>query len=431
MKRQPKYHVTIFKMIQIILGLLFVVSGFVKGVDPVGVSYKVTEYLQSFGLEFLKEWSLGLAVLLCAAEIFIGLMLLSGVYRKLSSLLALLFLSVFTVITFYLVVTPSAEIQECGCFGDAFHLSNRDTFLKNILFTFLAALYIRRQWMTNNVPSSSHKRGIYIGLIAYMFVISLFIPFYSVICLPPFDFLPFNIGVNVLENQKLNHADESGEVRLIYKNKQSGESQKFSMDDTTWRDTTVWEYVDTEVPETKRENYLSKFVVMDEVGNDFSSLVFDDNDYNFIIIVRNIDDLRADDFKKITPLYRLSRDGSINVYLFTSSELREVRSRLLTQNMGNVPIYNVDEVVLKSMIRNPRGVMLVSGGVISGKWNLKENSFGGLTKEKLPALVADEKNTLIEYIVILLSFGAVLLYLGILGVKMNKKRKRKDGEEKE
>lgn len=426
MKRQPKYHVTIFKMIQIILGLLFVVSGFVKGVDPVGVSYKVTEYLQSFGLEFLKEWSLGLAVLLCAAEIFIGLMLLSGTYRKVSSLLALLFLSVFTVITFYLVVTPSAEIQECGCFGDAFHLSNRDTFLKNILFTFLAALYIRRQWMTNNVPNSSHKRGIYIGLIAYMFVISLFIPFYSVICLPPFDFLPFNIGVNVLENQKLNHADESGEVRLIYKNKQSGESQKFSMDDTTWRDTTVWEYVDTEVPETKRENYLSKFVVMDVEGKDFSSLVFDDRDYTFILIARNVDALRDEDFQKILPLYELYKKRAIHLYLFTSSDLGKAKERLSSHGLSNVEAYNVDEVVLKSMIRNDRGVMLVNGGVIRGKWNLKQESFETITKEKLPALVAGERIVIMKYTVFLTSLVAVLF----LCVKMNQKRKRKDGDEK-
>lgn len=140
MKTTQAYRLARYKVISITLGLLFVVSGFVKGVDPVGVSYKVSEYLGLFGLEFLVGWSLGLAVLLCAAEIFIGLMLLSGVYRKISSLLALLFLSGFTIITFYLVIDPSSAIQECGCFGDAFKLTNTETFLKNIFFTFLAIL---------------------------------------------------------------------------------------------------------------------------------------------------------------------------------------------------------------------------------------------------------------------------------------------------
>lgn len=417
-------------MISITLGLLFVVSGFVKGVDPVGVSYKVSEYLGLFGLDFLVGWSLGLAVLLCAAEIFIGLMLLSGVYRKISSLLALLFLSGFTIITLYLVIDPSSAIQECGCFGDAFKLTNTETFLKNVFFTFLAILYFRRQWITQNILSSSGKRVIYIGLTIYIGIISLFIPLYSIIYLPPFDFLPFNRGVNVLENINKNNTTSNDNIFLIYKNKQSGENCKFRLSDTTWKDATLWEYVDTETPKIEYENYLSRFVVMNEDSEDCASTVFDYSEYNFIIIARNIDDMRVKDFEKIEPLYKLSQDETINLYLFTSSGIEDAKKQLSSQNMGNIPIYNVDEVVLKSMIRSPRGVMLV-GGVISGKWNLRQNYFEGLTKEKLPALVAGERYTLLKYIIILLSSVMVIVCLRIINLKKLGKTLKKKGEKRE
>ena len=52
----------------VVLGALFVVSGFVKAVDPIGFSYKIEEYLGMFQLSDWSVFSMSFSVMLCSAE---------------------------------------------------------------------------------------------------------------------------------------------------------------------------------------------------------------------------------------------------------------------------------------------------------------------------------------------------------------------------
>jgi uncharacterized membrane protein YphA (DoxX/SURF4 family) len=87
---------------QVILGLVFVFSGFVKTVDPWGTAIKVGEYLHSFGLDWVGGYRFGFAILLCAAELILGLLLLLRVRTPLVSILSLAAMTVFTALTLYI-----------------------------------------------------------------------------------------------------------------------------------------------------------------------------------------------------------------------------------------------------------------------------------------------------------------------------------------
>ena len=100
-----------------LLGVVFVVSGFVKAVDPVGLSYKIEEYLGMFQLSGWSGLSMLLSVLLCAAELTLGLLLLLRLWRKLTAVVVTLFILVFTVLTYSIYTDPYGGINECGCFG--------------------------------------------------------------------------------------------------------------------------------------------------------------------------------------------------------------------------------------------------------------------------------------------------------------------------
>jgi len=117
---------------RILVGLLFTFSGFVKAVDPIGSAYKFEEYFSDlFHLPGLVPFAFPLAVIMCAAELAIGLLLLLNVFPKLTSLGALLLMLFFTPLTYYLALTNA--VQDCGCFGDAIKLTNWETFWKNVI----------------------------------------------------------------------------------------------------------------------------------------------------------------------------------------------------------------------------------------------------------------------------------------------------------
>ena len=125
-----------------VLGVLFVVSGFVKAVDPVGLSYKIEEYLGMFQLSSWGMFAISFSVLLCAAEMILGLLLLLRLWRRVTAVTVALFMLGFTVLTYLIYTDPYGGINECGCFGEAIHLSNGATFAKNILLLVVAGLHL-------------------------------------------------------------------------------------------------------------------------------------------------------------------------------------------------------------------------------------------------------------------------------------------------
>ena len=129
---------------RIIIGLVFIFSGVVKAIDPLGSAYKFHDYFQAFNIGFLNNLSLPLAIFLCTAEFIAGFSVLTGFRQKTGILGALILMIIFTPLTFILALTN--PVSDCGCFGDAIHLTNWQTFGKNIvLFSLLIVLFTGRK----------------------------------------------------------------------------------------------------------------------------------------------------------------------------------------------------------------------------------------------------------------------------------------------
>ena len=187
--------------IAILLGAVFLVSGWLKGLDPYGTSLKVDEYVNLFQLHFLEDVGIVLAVLLCALELFVGLLLLFGLYQRLIACITFMIMLGFTVVTAYLAFNPYSSIQECGCFGEAVSLTNTETFAKNIVLLLLSGIYtfLLFKKQKPNKPNSFIKKML---LPIYLLLFAVAIPLYSVVYLPPFDFLAFNRGEDLLSDSK-------------------------------------------------------------------------------------------------------------------------------------------------------------------------------------------------------------------------------------
>ena len=116
---------------QLLVGGVFVFSGLTKAIDPVGTAIKIGEYLQHFRMGWLSDFSAGFAWMQALAEIGLGIYILVGHHRLVTSLISLLFMGVMTPLTLYLAIFN--PVDNCGCFGDAWILTNWETFAKNVV----------------------------------------------------------------------------------------------------------------------------------------------------------------------------------------------------------------------------------------------------------------------------------------------------------
>lgn len=174
-----------FKYPAYILGVLFIFSGWLKGVDPMGTATKIEEYLIVFNFsEYWKDWSVVFSILLSAFELFWGLLLLSLMYRKIVAILTIVVLFLFTIVTAYIAFVEPEAMADCGCFGSLFELSSMGSFIKNIVLLLLAFLY--RALLTYIVEVRNKKR--YLMLFVVSIAIALFVPLYSYILLPPVEY---------------------------------------------------------------------------------------------------------------------------------------------------------------------------------------------------------------------------------------------------
>ena len=174
----------------LLLGACFVASGWLKGVDPYGTSLKLSEYFRVWGWSgFVADHPLAWSVCLCAGELCLGLLLLSGVFRKAVAWGTVAVMSAFTALTAWLAFSPvGMSVQDCGCFGDAFKLGHGATLLKNVLLWVLAVWHL---WVVRTESWHGLKGWRTASCCA---IFSLAVPLYSAVWLPPVDFLPFGRG---------------------------------------------------------------------------------------------------------------------------------------------------------------------------------------------------------------------------------------------
>ena len=220
------------------LAALFIFSGFVKAVDPLGSFYKIQDYLTAFGIIswFPAYLPLLFAIVLSSAEFCVGVFLFFGVRRKIASTLALLLMGVMTPLTLYLALAN--PVSDCGCFGDAWVLTNWETFGKNIVLLFAAMMAFRHRRML--VRFISVKMEWLVSLYTLFFVFTL--SFYCLDRLPVLDFRPYKIGKNILEGMTMPEGAKPSVYESIFILEKNGEKKEFTLDN--YPDST-WTFVDT------------------------------------------------------------------------------------------------------------------------------------------------------------------------------------------
>ncbi len=351
---------------RILVGMVFVFSGFVKGVDPIGSSYKFHDYFSAFGMDFMQGLALPLAIVMCTAEFLIGAALVLGIRMKVASWGLLLFMVFFTILTFILAVFN--PVSDCGCFGDAVKLSNWGTFLKNImLMVFTLIIFFSRE---KYEPSFS-------PIAEWITVIAVIAGFSAIIDqslrhLPMMDFRPYKVGTDIVKSMEFPpHAPrDSFDTHLFYK--KNGVVKEFTMANYPWQDST-WKWVETKVVRVKAgyKPPVHDFSIKTIDDRDITDSVLHDPGFSFLLISPDIRKANRSAFARANAIAHYCASGKARFYALTASSQSEIDS-LRRQFDLIYEFYHTDETTLKTINRSNPGLVLIRDGVVLGQWHYND-----------------------------------------------------------
>ena len=350
---------------RLIVGMVFIFSGFVKAVDPLGSAYKFADYFTAFKLGFLEFLTLPMGIFLSAFELVLGITLILGYRRKTMFRVLMWFMSFFTLLTFILALFN--PVSDCGCFGDALILTNWQTFFKNVaLMVFVLVLYFARNAETN--VTSAMREWMVVG--SLLVSASLF-SFWNYRHLPLIDFRPYDVGTVIREEMEIPDGVPMDEYKtsLIYRNIETGKTSSFTMEDYP-KDTLQWEFVDSESKLVKRgyEPLIHDFAIMDTYGDDLVDEILADGGYSLIMFAY---DLTGADKEALINAGEWSQleifSSDFSFYAVTSATSAEVESISAELGLGYQFLAG-DEIMIKTIVRSNPGFMLLKNGAILGKW---------------------------------------------------------------
>ena len=346
-----------------IISVTLIFSGFVKTIDPWGTALMLEEYFSAFGWDSLKPAAMVLGIWLCAGELMMGCMLFFSVRLRLITLFCIVMMTFFTGLTLWLAITE--PIADCGCFGNALKMTNWQSFAKNAVIWPMSVLLWWSELDRKFFPFTV-REGVLTVLFATM-AGSLGISCYR--HLPLIDFLPFKEGVNIVE--EMNSEPDVDEIvtTLIYKDLQTGKEREFELTDTTWYDTTRWEYVDTKISGVDSNNIdmsVRDFAVFDASGDVTEELLYFSGTTRMLVVL-DLDDL--DRPKVQRRVQRLVEDAEM-----MGDELICVTASFLSSSPYYIDLegrevrcYNMDATTMKAMLRAEVGSVTLSSGVITDK----------------------------------------------------------------
>ena len=214
-------------LFRILFALTFIVSGALKLVDPVGTGLIVKEYLDFMHLGALEPAAIGLGIALAVTEFTIGVCILGGLRIRIISWITLILVAGFTGLTLYLMLFN--PISDCGCFGEAIHLTNTQTFLKNVVLLVLAILiFLGRKRATRIAPA--WLEWTFVGIFA---VLATAVAIRALATIPQVDFTAYRVGNSLDELAQENQA--RFETTFLYT--KDGHTEEFTLDnlpDESW-----------------------------------------------------------------------------------------------------------------------------------------------------------------------------------------------------
>lgn len=346
---------------RILLGLLFIYSGFVKGVDPVGTEYRIVDYFIAFGTEWAIPLALPLSIIMNTVEFVLGVLLLLNISMQITSWLVMLMMAFFTMVT--LNDAMYSPVPDCGCFGDALVISNWQTFYKNLVIDALLLIV----FLSRNRVNRWFKLKVEWAILMVSIFAFIVFEVYNIRHLPVIDFRDWKVG-----NKMVNDNPLPMKYYLTYKNKDTGEekeylSPNYPYSDSIWM--SQWEFIEQRFVDPNP--LLHDLRIEDENGNDYTDQIIANPGYQFILIAFDLNSANLKNFDQVVEISNEDNESRWSFVVLTSSLPEEV-SQFKENNLPYTDYFFADDITMMAMIRSNPGLLLLKNGVIQGKWHYND-----------------------------------------------------------
>ena len=371
-----KWCLLLTMLMRLTVGGVFIFSGFTKAIDPWGSCYKITDYLAAMGLTEWTGTALFVAVALAVIEFVLGVVIAVGAYRRGSPILALILMLVMTPLTLWLAVTGA--VPDCGCFGDALHLSNWATFGKNVLLL-LGIIYL--------LAFNKSLRGVYGPavqwvVLALSFALVISVAYYGYFTQPLIDYRPYPEGTRLVSSTA--EDSDEGEDDFIFIYSKNGEEHEFTIDSLPDEED-GWEYVTRYHARRPRGKVIMQgsgsgngIAITDQDGNDVTLDVLGDSRRTVLLLFPDLPHVGVVNSFALNELNDAALVSQADVIGLTPANAEEIE-HWKDISMASYPIYNMDDSELKMIARGNPAVVYLEDGVI--KW---KRTLSSLDSEEQP-----------------------------------------------
>ena len=418
-------------LMRLTIGGVFIFSGFTKGVDPWGTCYKITDYLNAMGLGGWTGTAL-LAAAIAALEFMLGVAIAVGAYRRSAPWMALLVMMVLTPLSLWLAVTGA--VADCGCFGDALHLSNWATFGKNVLLL-LGVIYL--------ILFNTSVRGVFGPAVQWMVMAASFafvmtVAYYGYFTQPLIDYRPYPVGTRLVPATAIQDSgDEPGDDDFIFIYSKDGKEHEFTIDSLP-NEEDGWEYVTRYHARRPHSKVIvqdgsvpNSIAIMDEQGDDITADVLGSSRRMVLLLFPDLASVGVVNSFALNELTDAALVADAQVVGLTSASPSEIE-RWQDISMASYPIYNMDDSELKMVARGNPAVVYVEDGVI--RWKRTLSSLDGMEQPVELSTLGDDYDADAIMTRLMIAYLSALLFILIINrshllVKRLARRSQKSGTE--
>ncbi len=367
----------VITVLRIFTGLLFIFSGLVKAIDPKGLAYKMEEFFEAWSnsgflpklMKIFTEHSLTFSVIMITLEVLLGVALLVGWQKRITTWLLFLLMLFFTFLTSYVLFT--GKIRACGCFGDCIPLTPIQTFSKDILLLIFSIILIAGVKYISPIAKP---------LFSFLYVLAgtlftLLLQNYVLKNLPIKDCLPYKIGNNILELRKMPANAVPDKFDYIFVYEKNGEKREFkasAIPDSTWkfvdRKQTLVQKGSNNIP------VINDYSLTTENGIDTTEALLSSKDEYYLMYIKDMDGYAA---KGNVDVALLNTITSANKKIFiVSSQVDKVKAyfknfKSLESTFPLLQFLSCDAVVMKTVARVNPTLYKMNGPIVTAKysWN--------------------------------------------------------------
>ena len=376
MKRNNPAFRLIASISRILLGLVFIFSGVVKAIDPLGTVYKIEDYLKAFGGFFTELLPMAevAAWALIILELLLGVCMVLNIRTQWTAWVSLLFYFVMTPLTLYIALTN--PVSDCGCFGDAVVLTNWQTFWKNVVLIILAIILVACRKHTRQLWSNWME----VVLTVLTIVAAVAFMTWTRLHLPLKDFRPYKVGNHLPTLMEYPDDAEPDVYEYSFVYEKDGVEQTFTLENYPKGDST-WTFVRSNSKLIKKgyEPPIHDFEIINAEGEDLTWDILESEEPVTLVVMY---DLKKADKKQMAKVEALANNVELSLndaelslnhfYILTGSGTDDIINFCLEYPALSDCICTCDPVTLKTIVRANPGAIVVQNGIVIDKYNLRD-----------------------------------------------------------